>query len=262
MNLELKGKRALVTGASRGIGQAIAQALLREGCEDLAIVSSNRESIEQARDHMRSIWPAARISAHAADLKQPEAVAGTIAAFPDIDILVNNAGAISHGGLTELTDAAWLEGWELKVYGSIRLTRGYYPAMAARRSGVVLNIIGYAGDRLNADYIAGSTGNAALIAFTRALGSTSPQDNVRVLGINPGHILTDRLKKRFYATALKQFGDKSRWPDLTRNYPFGRAGSPDEIADAAVFLASARAGYISGTVVTVDGGMTHRPLPT
>jgi NAD(P)-dependent dehydrogenase (short-subunit alcohol dehydrogenase family) len=260
MDLELKGKKALITGASRGIGRAVAEALLREKCEDIVIVSSQQAPLEEARREMLAMAPGARVTAAAGDLKDHATIHALVSRFPNIDILVNNAGAIPHGTINSVSDEAWLEAWDLKVHGFIRFIRAYYPLMAKRRSGVIVNIIGYAGDRVTASYIAGSTGNAALIALTKALGASSPADNVRVVGVNPGHVLTERLKKRLITQAKERFSDGNRWPELATIYPFGRAGMPAELGDAVAFLASPRAGYISGTIVTVDGGMTNRPV--
>jgi NAD(P)-dependent dehydrogenase (short-subunit alcohol dehydrogenase family) len=201
------------------------------------------------------------VEIHAADLRDAGAIDHLTKTISELDILVNNAGAIPHGSLLELDDAELTNGWQVKVYGHIRMTRGFYRIMKERGGGVIINIIGYAAERMMPTYIAGTCGNAALVAFTKTVGSTSPQDNIRVVGINPGHILTERLRKRLEQRAAAELGDQERWKELTRDYPFGRAGSPAEIADAVAFLASSRAGYISGTIVTVDGGMTQRPMP-
>ena len=138
-----------------------------------------------------------------------------------------------------------------------------YKAMRERKSGVIVNIIGVAGERHRANYITGTTGNAGLMAFTRALGSESVDHGIRVVGINPGRIETERQIGHFKEQALKAFGDESRWPELqakvVASLPFGRAGRPSEVSDLATFLASNRASYISGTVVTIDAGSSLRP---
>jgi hypothetical protein len=119
---------------------------------------------------------------------------------------------------------------------------------------VIVNVIGAAGETFPANYIAGATGNAGLMAFTRALGTSSPKDGIRVVGINPGATATARMEMLLRDRAQGQFGDAGRWQELCAGMPFGRAGKPEEIADAVAFLASMRSGYTSGTIVTIDGG--------
>jgi len=172
----------------------------------------------------------------------------------DLDILVNNAGAIPPGGLLDVSDEAWRSAWDLKVFGFIALTRALYPAMAARRSGVIVNVIGVAGEKYPPGYIAGATGNAALMALTRALGRSSTADGIRVVGINPGPIATARQQMLARARAKKELGDAERWRELYKTMPFGRAGKPEEIGYAVAFLASPLSGYTSGTILTIDGG--------
>ena len=261
MELGLSGKTALITGASRGIGRAIADALAREGCH-LILVSRSEADLAAARDEIIAAAPDINVRICAADLRELKAIASIVREFREVDILVNNAGAIPHGGLLDVEDNAWLDGWQLKVFGHIRMTRGLYASMKSRGGGVIINVIGYAGERLLATYIAGSSGNAALIAFTKAVGAVSPADGIRVVGVNPGPILTERLQKRLEKRAGEELGAASRWPELTRDFPFGRAGMPAEVADTVAFLASARAGYITGTVINVDGGMANRPIST
>ena len=157
---------------------------------------------------------------------------------------------------TAVDEEKWRHAWELKVFGYINLTRHIYAKMKAQGHGVIVNILGAAGERLNAGYIAGSTGNAGLMAFTRALGSRSLADNIRVVGINPGPVETDRMTTRLKFTAREQFGDESRWRELTKHMPLGRAASSREIADMMAFLASDRSAYTTGVVMTIDGGLT------
>jgi NAD(P)-dependent dehydrogenase (short-subunit alcohol dehydrogenase family) len=144
------------------------------------------------------------------------------------------------------------------VFGYIGLTRLYLQKMKARRSGVIINIIGAGGERLDYDYIAGAAGNAGLMALTRALGGTSPEFGVRVIGVNPGPVATDRLEVLGRKRAATLYGDADRWRETFANMPFGRAATCDEIAATVVFLASDLCSYTSGTIVTIDGGLTHR----
>ena len=133
-----------------------------------------------------------------------------------------------------------------------------YKVMKERGSGVIVNIIGLAGERFDANYIAGSTGNAGLMAFTRALGGTSLDDGIRVVGVNPGLIATDRMKTLLQTRAENELGDKGRWQELLKGLPLDRAGEPQEIADLVAFLESPKASYISGVIYSVDGGVAAR----
>jgi NAD(P)-dependent dehydrogenase (short-subunit alcohol dehydrogenase family) len=148
------------------------------------------------------------------------------------------------------------------VFGYINLTRAILREMKQRRAGVIINVIGYAGERLSARYIIGSTGNAGLMAFSRAVGSQSPDFGVRVVAVNPGYTSTDRAQSMLRTIAESKLGSAERWRDVERelNLPFGRMGTPREVADVVTFLASPRSSYVSGTVVTVDGGATNRNM--
>lgn len=258
MNLELRGKTALITGGSRGIGFAAAQALVNEGCE-VRLLSRSTETLEVARE---ALAPAGvRVVTHACDLADPAALLGLGAIVEDVDILVNNAGAIPRGALTELDETTWRAAWDLKLFGYINLTRLVYSRMQARRRGVIVNVIGVGGERPTANYIAGSSANAALMAFTCALGGASVDHGIRVVGVNPGIVATDRMRELLMRDAEVRWGDPQRWRELLAQRPFGRAAEPSEVADVIAFLASERASYVSGTVVTIDGGATTRQTP-
>jgi NAD(P)-dependent dehydrogenase (short-subunit alcohol dehydrogenase family) len=256
MDLNLRGRTALVTGASKGIGRAIAAALAREGCH-LILVARTAADLEATRNEIAASNNVAIVT-RALDLSVSAAVTDLAAAHPDIDILVNNAGAIPGGRLAEVDDARWRQSWDLKVFGYVNMTRAFYETMKARNGGVIVNILGVAGERLESTYIAGSTGNAGLIAFTRSLGAASPADKIRVVGVNPGPIETERLEGLMRKRAQDQFGDAAKWRDFYKPLPFGRPGTPAEIAHMVAFLASDLASYISGTVVTIDGGLASR----
>lgn len=259
MDLGLKGRRALVTGASKGIGLAVAHALAAEGCH-IDMAGRGIAALEAARDSLRESSPSVDINIYSVDLSRLDGQERLSDACSGVDILVNNAGANPGGYLEDTVDAVWRDSWDLKVLGYINLCRSFYGAMKERRSGVIVNIIGYAGERLNARYIIGTTSNAALMAFTRSVGSQSPDFGVRVVGVNPGYTATDRAEGILRTISEKQFGSADRWRDVetSLNLPFGRMARPTEIADVVAFLASDRAAYISGTVITVDGGATNR----
>jgi len=242
MDLNLKGKRILVTAASKSIGRACAEALEQEGCEVLGT--------------SRSI-PAGPNSRQA-DLSRRGAAEDLAAWAGELDVLVNNAGAIPGGDLQRVDEETWRRAWDLKVFGYINLTRAVYARMKARGRGVIVNILGNAGERLNPAYVAGSTANAGLMAFTRTLGGVSHVDGIRVLGINPGPVATDRLLSLYKQMAQTKLGDASRYEELFKEMSFGRPATANEIAWAVAFLASDRSAYTSGCILTIDGGLAAR----
>lgn len=256
MDLKLSGRTALVTGSSKGIGLGAAQWLAREGVNVCMVARSAEKLAAEADAIAKSTGVAVRTLG--ADLADAAARERVFAAFPDVDILVNNAGAIPGGSLQDVDERAWRAGWDLKVFGYVGLTRLYLQRMQERRRGVIINIIGVGGEKLDATYIAGAAGNAGLIAFTRAIGANSPDFGVRVLGINPGPVLTDRIETLGRKRAASTHGDESRWRESFAKMPFGRPATVDEIAAAVVFLASDLSSYTSGTVLTIDGGLAHR----
>lgn len=253
MDLELGGKRAVITGGSKGIGRAVAEMLADEGC-DLLLAARDEAALDEAAAAIRARRQV-NVTTLALDLSQHAAVLRLAEAAAAPDIVVNNAGAIPGGDLLAVDNDTWRAAWDLKVFGFISLCRAVYPAMAARRSGVIVNIIGAAGEKLDPGYIAGSTGNAGLMAFTRALGRSSIADGLRVVGINPGPVATQRIERLLRTRAEKQLGDAGRWREYYEKMPFGRPAHPEEIAAAVAFLASPRSAYTSGTILTIDGGM-------
>jgi hypothetical protein len=256
MDLELAGSTALITGASRGIGFAAARRFALEGC-NVHLASRSAPDLEAARERILKECKVT-VTCHALDLSQEVGVEQLAAACGDVDILVNNAGAIPQGDLLTVDNKRWREAWELKVFGYINLTRAIYAKMRERKRGVIVNVIGTAGERPASIYIAGTAGNAALMAFSRALGGESVDYGVRVLGVNPGSTETERARTRIEKLAQEKYGEASRWRELTKDAPFGRLATSGELADVIVFMASARASYVSGTIVTVDGGRTVR----
>src|SRR5579863_4343081 len=168
MDLKLSGRTALVTGSSKGIGLSVAQWFAREGVH-VCLVARSGERLEREG---AAIGKATGVTVRtlAADLSDAAARERVFKTFPDVDILINNAGAIPGGSIEEIDEAAWRTGWELKVFGYIGLTRLYLQKMKERRRGVIVNIIGAGGERLDYGYIAGAAGNAGLMGFTRAIG--------------------------------------------------------------------------------------------
>jgi NAD(P)-dependent dehydrogenase (short-subunit alcohol dehydrogenase family) len=251
MDLGLAGKRALITGASKGIGAAAAMVLAEEGC-DLVLVARTGAVLEATAAAIRGRHQV-RVETLAADLSRQAEVERVAAAAGPVDVLVNNAGAIPPGGLEAVGDDVLRAAWDLKVFGFISLCRSLYPVLRARR-GVVVNVIGAAGESFDPGYIAGAAGNAALMGFTRALGRGAHKDGVRAVGINPGPVATERLERLLRHRAESELGDAGRWLELCAGMPYGRPAEPQEIAAAVAFLASARSGYTNGTILTINGG--------
>ena len=256
MDLEISGKKALITGASKGIGRATAKALASEGCE-LILVSRTEKDLVGLKSSINK-KTSTRVSIESLDLSISGTADQLANAYPDIDILVNNAGAIPGGSLEVIDEEKWRAAWDLKVFGYINMCRSFYKKMKLHNSGTIINIIGNAGDTRDPSYICGVAANASLTAFSQSLGSTSAKDGIRVLAINPGPIATDRMKM-LMRHKLDQAGEGDRADEeLFSHLPFGRAGKPQEIAAAVCCLASEKSGYSSGSVMTIDAGLSVR----
>ncbi len=256
MDLQLKGKTVLITGASKGIGLATAESFAAEGC-NLHLTARSTEALALAQSRLVKEY-GVKVEVHPMDLSNSENIIELAKRADESDIVINNAGEVPSGPIESLSEEDWRRGYDLKLFGYIFLTREMYARMKARKSGVIINDIGNSGENWDANYIAGSTGNAALMAFTKALGGQSLDYGVRVIGVNPGPVETDRMIKINKRRALDMWGDENRHVELRAKYPGGRPASAQEVADLMVFLASPRAGYITGSIVTIDGGISSR----
>jgi 3-oxoacyl-[acyl-carrier protein] reductase len=263
MDFQLTGKVAIVTGASRGIGRAIAETLVHEGM-DVAVAARSRAALEQLAASLaerRSNRQTGRCLVHEADLRVVDApaalVAAAVARFGRLDVLVNNAGATRRGDFFALSDADWQDGFALKFYGAMRGSRAAWPHLVAT-GGSIINIIGIGGRTGSADFTIGGTVNAALMNLTKALADRGVRDGVRVNAINPGSIATDRLQVRLRSFAAERGIDQeAASSEMARAFGIARFGEPTEIAHVVAFLASPLARFCHGAIVDVDGGQTR-----
>ncbi|MEQ8695076.1 MAG: short-chain dehydrogenase/reductase [Bauldia litoralis] len=247
--LGLEGRSAVITGGSEGIGRAIALRLGQEGME-LHLAARSHARLLEAQKEIQAVSKAA-VHIYSLDLSTNEGQDRLFQGCPHADVLVNNAGAIPGGTLSEIDDATWRNAWDLKVFGYINLSRHFYDVMRSRKSGVIVNIIGNSGQRPRADNIAGCVGNAALTAFTQALGGRSLHDGIRVLGISPGPTATRRVLSRernaAHSPEARSFG----------SLPNGALSAPEEIGEMTAFLISDKCTSVTGSIITVDMGTTY-----
>jgi NAD(P)-dependent dehydrogenase (short-subunit alcohol dehydrogenase family) len=252
MDLQLGGKVAIVTGGSKGIGRATAIRLVEEGASVL-VCARGKEALDETAAWCRHVENGA-IETLQADLGKIEdlqrVAARCVEKFGRIDILVNNAGSARPGEFQKISDEQWLEDWNLKFFGYVRLAREVLPQMQQQKRGVIVNVIGTGGLAPSAGYMVGGSANAALNHFTKALAAEGSRHGVRVVGVNPGPILTERL--RLFAERGARGRDLNEV--LSKMTPLGRAGLPEEVADLIAFLASDRAAFIHGANITIDGG--------
>jgi 3-oxoacyl-[acyl-carrier protein] reductase len=260
VELELKDKVALVTGASRGIGRAIALTLAREGAR-VALCSRKVADLEDAAAAIRAAsgTQALCIPGDLSTLGGVEAaVHATRERFGRIDILINNAGAIRGGDFLAIPDAQWSEDWSLKLLGYIRMARAVFPLMQAQGGGRICNIVGAASRNPTPAYLTGGAANAALINFTKGLADLGAPSKILVTAVSPAATATERwndmIQERAAATG-RSFGELSA--EAAKAYALGRIATPEDIADLVAFLVSARASFITGVCVTVDGGATR-----
>jgi NAD(P)-dependent dehydrogenase (short-subunit alcohol dehydrogenase family) len=259
VDLSLANRLVVVTGASRGIGRAIAEAFARERCR-LHLVARKLPELEDARAEIRRTYGVS-IEVQSTDMRTPQAAHDIFNACPHADVLINNAGGIIRGNLLDIDESRWREAWETKVFGYINLMRQYYRQMRDRRQGVIINIIGLGAEKVDYDYVAGSAGNAALSALTRAVGSASMDHGVRVVGVHPGWVETERTLSLLRQLSVRQFGDAERWRDVLKSWQVGELIKPVEIADIVAFLASDRANAMCGVNVNIDRGFGARSYP-
>jgi 3-oxoacyl-[acyl-carrier protein] reductase len=255
MELGLKGKIALVTGSSRGIGRGIALAFAAEGC-DLLLTGRDKEALEQVAQSIRSNGRTAVM--HPLDLREPSAPAALVEIarreLGGLDILVNNAGTTRRGDFFALTDADWEEGYALKFFAHMRLARAAWPLLKERH-GSLIAIAGTSGRKPDKRFTIGSSVNAAVAAFAKCLADLGKEDGVQVNCIHPSLVETERQWRRIRAEI-----ERTREPEATirdricRETGITRFGTVEDVADLATFIVSSRATWLTGATIDLDGG--------
>jgi 3-oxoacyl-[acyl-carrier protein] reductase len=253
----LAGKTAIVTGASRGIGRAIALHLAAEGAN---VVLTARDN-EMLAGGVEAISGAGGSAIYvAADLREASAAAGiaktAMEAYGAIDILVNNAGATKRGEFEELTDEDWQDGFALKFFGAVRLTRATWPHLRSR-GGSVVNISGSGGRTPGAQFAIGGSVNAAVLSFTKALAETGVRDGVQVNCINPGPVRTARLDTRLDRIAAERgLNREQALAHFLASERITRVAEPEEIAALVSFIIGPNGRSLHGSLIDIDGGST------
>lgn len=254
MDLELTGKHVLIAGGTRGIGLACARLYLEEGAR-VSLCGRSAASCEAA---VRELDAGDRVDAHVADVTDPAAVLRLVdeaeARKGGVDILVNSAGAAARRPFAELDSAAWHGAMEAKFHTYVNVIDVVIKRMAARKSGSVVNVIGMGGKFPSTIHLAGGSANAALMLATAGLASAYAPSGVRVNAVNPTLTATERMNEGLEAQA-RQDGisvEEARRRAASK-LPLQRIATPEEVADVVVYLSSARASYVSGAIVNVDG---------
>lgn len=258
MDLQLQGKHVLITGGSKGIGFACAQAFVREGAR-VSLVSRDLANLQTAQRTLLDETPSAQVTIFSADLINAAAAQTAIdlaqATFGDITVLVNSAGAAKRTPAAELTPAAWRDALDAKFFTYIHTMNPIAQQMAKRGHGVIVNVIGAGGKTASPIHLPGGSANAALMLATAGMAAAFGPQGVRVNAVNPGQTLTDRLKQGLEATCRQEGIDMDEaLKRATAKVPLGRLASAQEIAQAVVFLASDQASYITGVNINMDGG--------
>jgi NAD(P)-dependent dehydrogenase (short-subunit alcohol dehydrogenase family) len=250
-------KTAIVTGASRGIGRAIAMRLAKEGANTVLCARDSAALTAAVREIEKAGGKAACI---ALDLRQTDAPAQlvdfAVKAYGRIDIVVNNAGATKRGPFAQLTEEDWQDGFALKFFGAVRLTRAAWPHLKAS-SGSIVNISGGGGRTPGAEFAIGGSVNAAMQSFTKAMAELGIADGVQVNVINPGLIRTSRLQKRLEALAEEKGIDLAAAElQMIAATKTTRIGEPEDIAALVAFIAGPEGRFLQGAMIDIDGGAT------
>ena len=259
MDLDLRGKVAVVTGASRGIGKATAQSLLNEGCA-VAVCGRNAERLDDAvRDLSKADGRVLGVAADTTDAAAVEKFVGaSLEAFGRIDILVNNAGTHIRGTVETTTPDILDKQLRDKVFGFFAMIQAVLPIMKRQRDGRIVNIVGQAARHPHPDRFPSGVTNAAVMAMTKSVADAVARDNIRVNAVCPQYIESDLLASLIFKEMRERNVDRATAAaGFTRANPLGRTGRPDEVADLVTFLVSDRSNFTTGSSVSIDGGY-HR----
>ncbi|MDQ2688276.1 MAG: SDR family oxidoreductase [Armatimonadota bacterium] len=253
----LAGKRAIVTGASRGIGRAIARRLAQDGAR-VMLAARSADQLGEAADEIGGVGGEAAIAA--LDLRDPASPARlvelTLQSFGGVDIVVNNAGATQRGDFLSLDENAWSDGFALKFFGAVRLIREAWPSLRSGH-GSVVNIAGVGGRTPGAEFAIGGSVNAALLSLTKSLADLGIADGVQVNAVSPGLVRTARLQVRLEALAKQQGLDLTQAEAaLVREKRMRRVGEPNDIAELVAFIVSPQGQFLHGSLIDMDGGET------
>jgi NAD(P)-dependent dehydrogenase (short-subunit alcohol dehydrogenase family) len=259
MELELNGKVALVTGANRGIGAAVAAELAREGM-NLCLVARDSAKLHQVADILMNTENI-NVQVVPADLRDPaaplQAIAEAVRHFGRLDLVVNNAGATKRADFFTLTEEDWQDGFALKFHGYVRMTRAAWPYLR-ETGGSIVNIVGIGSRAGSAEFTIGGSVNVALLNFTKAMADIGIQHGVRVNAVNPGLIETDRFTRNVERVMRENgLGRDDALTLLMSSYGTIRVGRPEEVGHLVAYLASPKADFIQGAIIDIDGGATR-----
>ena len=257
MDYGLAGKAAIVTGASRGLGAAIAEALAREGMR-LFLIARDKAKLDKVAADLAGRYKVA-VDVHAADLSSADALEkaaqAALTTLDRVDVLVNCAGAAKRGDFFQLTEDDWASGFGLKFFGTVRLSKAIWPALK-KSHGSIVNIVGLGSRMPAADFTIGGSINSALLNFTKALSEVGVRDGVRVNAINPGYFMTDRITQ-----SLRSESERTGKPPeeaaqaLLTRLGVTRFGKPEEVGNLLAFMVSDQASYLNGAAIELDSGV-------